>query len=345
MIGANYINKLDRKTPGQVYLWLAVAIFGTSSAIARKLIDIGSQHLVDGRNPISFCNVLFVGNLCALLVLTALHYQQLQPAMLRRVSRREWFGLLLVGILAGGVAPALIFQALAATNVNNVILVGRLELPLTLVLSVWLFQERVNRWGVIGTIGSLLGIGLTIALSSPQSSNMMMSIGQAQLGKGEGLAALAAIALSIATLVTKQRLQNIPMGLFSIVRTAIGTIVYFGAVMVLYDSNHFIDAFSPFLWQWMLIYGTIVVVLGQTLWFHGLRHTPIAVSTFVGSFTPIAGVMAAYWILGEAPTQAHYVGGAILLLSIIISQVGNRRDAQRTPIHSIDASETGFKGI
>ena len=84
------LTKLGQKIPGQVYLWLAIPIFGSSSAIVRKLTDIGSHHLVDGRNPISLCNVLFVGNLCALLVFLLLYRQQLQPAALRRVSRREW---------------------------------------------------------------------------------------------------------------------------------------------------------------------------------------------------------------------------------------------------------------
>lgn len=49
------------------------------------------------------------------------------------------------------IAPGLIFQALALTQVNNVVLVGRLEPPLTLALSVWLLRERaiVGRtiWG------------------------------------------------------------------------------------------------------------------------------------------------------------------------------------------------------
>jgi drug/metabolite transporter (DMT)-like permease len=339
-----YINLLGQRVPGQAYLWLAVAIFGASSAIASKLMEIGSEHLVHGRNPISLCNVLFVGNLCALLVLTALHHQQLRPAVLGRISRREWIGLLLVGILAGGLAPALVFQALEATSVNNVILVGRLELPLTLLLSAWLLQEKVTRWGLIGTVGSLLGIALTLALSLPESK-AMVSIGQVQLGWGEGKVALAAIALSISTLVTKLHLQRIPMGLFSIVRTATGTIVYFVVVLILFDISHFSEVFSPFLWQWMLVYGGIVVVLGQALWFQGLRHTPISVSLLVGSFTPIAGVLAAYWILGEAPTQAHYVGGSILLLSIAVGQVGNRRGVQGTPLPAIVTSEIGFKGM
>jgi drug/metabolite transporter (DMT)-like permease len=352
---ASYLTRLGQRTPGQVYLWLAVAIFGAASAIARKLTEIGSQHLVDGRNPISLCNVLFVGNLCALLILTALHYHRLHPAEIRQISRGEWLNLGIVGILAGGVAPALIFQALAITNVNNVILVGRLELPLTLLLSVWLFRERVNRWGLMGTIGSLVGIALTIALSSPQS-NAMISMGKLQLGWGESLAALAAIALSIATIITKGSLQRIPMGLYSITRTAIGTILFFGIAMVLYGIDHFMDIFSPFLWQWMLIYGAVVVVMGQALWFQGLSKTPIAIATLVGSFVPIAGIIAAYWILGEAPTKSQYIGGGVLLFSIIVSQIGDaslrdrqhrygRTDGQRPAMNAIIASGVGFRGL
>lgn len=344
MSRANYLTRLVQKTPGQAYLWLAVTIFGSSSAIARKLTEIGSQHLVNGRNPISLCNVLFVGNLCALLVLTALHHQQLRSVEIWRVSRHEWGSLILVGILAGGLAPALIFQALATTNVNNVILVGRLELPLTILLSVWLLRERVNRWGVVGTIGCLVGIALTIVLSWPQS-NVMMSVGQVKLGWGEVFAALAATVLSIAMIVTKRSLHRIPFGLYSIIRTAIGTIVFFGVAMVLYGSHHFMDAFSPFLWQWMLFYGGIIVVLGQALWFQGLKNTPIVIANLIGSCTPISGIMAAYWILGEAPTKSQYIGGSILLLSMVIGQIGDRRHSHRAPLHSIVNSVVGFKGM
>lgn len=37
-----------------------------------------------------------------------------------------------VALLAGALAPGLIFDALSRTPVNNVILIGRLEPPLTL---------------------------------------------------------------------------------------------------------------------------------------------------------------------------------------------------------------------
>ena len=337
--------RVGQKIPGQVYLWLAISIFGSSSAIVRKLTDIGSHHLVDGHNPISLCNVLFVGNLCALLVFLLLYRQQLQPVALRRVSRREWVNAIVVGTLAGGVAPALIFQALGTANVNNIILVGRLEQPLTLLLSIWLLGERINRWEKIGTIGSLMGIFLTIVLplQAAHTNKLMMSVDMVTLGWGEVFAAIAAIVLSIATVVTKRDLMQMPLGLYSVVRTAIGTIVFFCTALILYGGHHFMEAFSPFLWEWMLVYGTLIVVIGQSLWFKGLITTHVSTSALVGSFAPVAGVLAAYFILGEEPTKFQYIGGSILLISIIGSQVANRWFSRsNSPLIN---DKTGFSGM
>ena len=124
----------------------------------------------------------------ALGVFLLLYRTQLQPAAIRQVSRREWLTAIVVGILAGGVAPALIFQALGTSNVNNIILLGRLEQPLTLLLSIWLLGERINRWEKIGTIGSLMGIFLTIALlctstCAPIDSRYYVRVACAAIGK------------------------------------------------------------------------------------------------------------------------------------------------------------------
>ena len=51
-------HRLIQSIPGQAYLWLAVLIFGSSGAVTRKVTEIGSQNLINGRNPISLCNVL-----------------------------------------------------------------------------------------------------------------------------------------------------------------------------------------------------------------------------------------------------------------------------------------------
>ncbi|MGJ5675275.1 MAG: DMT family transporter [Nostochopsis sp.] len=345
-------HRLIHKIPGQIYLWLAILIFGASSAVTRKLTEIGAQNFVGGRNPISLCNVLFVGNLCGLIVLLAIYWRQWNFTALKQLSGKDWIALVALAILSGALAPGLIFQALALTNVNNIVLVGRLEPPLTLVLSVWLLKERVNFWEVVGAIIAFIGVTLTIILQSPGQA--MMNVGGFHVGIGELLAAAGAVALAVSTILGKGRLSQIPLGIYTIFRTALGTVIFFLIALMLYGKNHFMDVLSPFLWQWMFVYGAVIVVVGQSFWSKGLRASTVSVASLVGSFTPIAGILAAYLILGEAPTLAQYVGGSVILVGIFLSQVGIRCQTSRTVafsgVGSTQAEQQveagmGFKGI
>lgn len=300
---------------GQTYLWLAILIFGASSAVTRKITEIGAQNFIGGRNPISLCNVLFVGNLCALIVLIAIYWQEWNKATLKQISASNWFNLTILAILAGALAPGLIFQALALTQVNNVVLVGRLEPPLTLALSIWLLKERVNFWEVVGAIAAFIGVSLTIFLQPP-GNTMMMNAGGFHIGIGELLAAVGAAVLAVSTIISKKQLSHIPPGIYSIFRTALGTLVFFGSALVLYGSDHFMNAFSPFLWRWMFFYGLLIVVVGQSFWIKGLRASSVSMASLASSFTPIIGILAAYFILGEVPTKAQYIGGSVILFGI-----------------------------
>jgi drug/metabolite transporter (DMT)-like permease len=324
-------NRFKWMIPGQIYLWLAVLIFGAANSVTRKLTNLGAQHLIDGRNPISLCNVLFVGNLCALLVLVVLYRQQL--SFFKTLSQQQWTGLIAVAVLSGAIAPAFIFEALSLSAVNNIVLVGRLEPPFALVLSIWLLKERVNRWQLLSAIVVSVGVLLSILLQPTETVGV---------GKGEVLTALGAIALAISTILSKVGLAQVPIGLYSIVRTAFGTVVFFLLALLLYGHGHFMDVSAPFLWKWMLVYGTVIVVLGQTFWILGLQATSVSKASLISSFTPIAGVVFAYLILGEAPTMAHYIGGSVVLGGIGLSQIGSYFQKSRSV--KID-NETGFKGF
>ncbi|QDL07490.1 EamA family transporter [Brasilonema octagenarum UFV-E1] len=345
-------HRLIPRIPGQIYLWLAMLIFGTSSAVTRKLTQIGAQNFMGDRNPISLCNVLFVGNLCALIIFIAIYWRQWNLRALKQLSRKDWYCLVAIAILSGALAPGLIFQALALTQVNNVILVGRLEPPLTLALSLWLLKERVNLWEVMGAIAAFVGVILTIILQPPGQT--MMNMGGFSVGIGEILAAAAAVASGASTIIGKRSLAKIPLGIYSIFRTALGTLIFFFIALELYGSNHFMDVFSPFLWQWMFVYAAVIVVLGQFFWSMGLRASTVSMASLIGSFSPIVGILAAYFILGEAPTFAQYVGGSVILTGVLLSQIGKRQETSRTTVFSgMDSTQgeqevetgMGFKGM
>ncbi|MGV2830994.1 DMT family transporter [Myxosarcina sp. GI1(2024)] len=333
---------------GRVYLLLAILIFGAANTVTRKLVELGTQYAIDGRNPISFCNVLFVGNLCALVLLGVIYHRQWRLGLLRQLTSKQWQAMVTVAILGAAIAPTLIFMALSLTMVNNVILIGRIESPLILVLSVWLLRERVNAWVVSGAIVSFIGVTLTILLQPPENDPIAMGMG-IEIGIGELLTAIAAIFLAISTLISKVSLRQIPLGFFSSFRTLMGTIVFFIATIVLYGPSHFMDVTSPVLWQWMLVYSAVIVVGGQLFWFSGLKRSNAGEVSLASAFQPIAGILAAYLILGEVPTVAQYIGGSVILSGIVLNQIGvyrlNITEPAQQPTNKEMNEAIGFKGI
>ncbi|MDJ0599467.1 MAG: DMT family transporter [Crocosphaera sp.] len=327
---------------GRFYLLMGVTIFAVANSVTRKLTELGAQNLIDGRNPISFCNVLFVGNLCALAALSGVYYPQLKRRTFSQLSSRDWWYLLIVALLSGALVPALFFSALERTAVNNVILISRIDPPLTLCLSVIFLGAQVNRWVVSGAIVSTLGVVLTVILQPPQNDMIQMS--SFQLGVGDLMTAGAAIAAAIANILTQVSLQNIPLGFFNVIKTALGTVIFFVIALFIYGKDHFMDISSPLLWQWMIVYGTIIVVVGQLCWFAGLKRTNASEVSLANSFNPIAGVLAAFLILGETPTAAQYIGGLVILLGIICNQIGIVQQNNLSEDNHISSS-VGFKGL
>jgi len=342
---ATKIANFRDKIPARAYLLLAVIIFATASSIVRQLTQIGEQNPIAGKNPISFCNVLFVGNIVALMVLVAIYGKHWHISNIKKLSGKHWLGLSATAILSVALAPSLTFMALSQTTVNNVVLIGRIETPLILALSVILLGERVNRWVVTGAAVSFVGVILTILLQQPAGDMGEMGMGFT-VGKGELMALKGAVALAISTIISKVTLKQIPLGIFSIFRTAVGTAVFAAIVVQMYGVNHFVTVFSPLLWQWMLFYGGVIVVGGQLLWFNGLKKAGASDVSMATSFSPIAGILAAYLLLGELPTTAHYIGGSLILAGIAINQIGLRQKIApiEVKVKNMDM-EAGFKGV
>lgn len=342
----NFIQRI----PGRAYLIIGVLIFAAANSVTRQLTVLGSQYLIEGRNPISFCNVLLVGNVWALMILILIYYQELRGGIFKQFSSKDWLALSGVALLSGALAPALFFAGLERTMVNNVILISRIEPPLTLALSVWLLHERINRWVLLGAILSFLGVGLTLLI--PSAKTEMIEMAGFQIGIGELMVAGGAIAAAIATIISKFCLQNIPLGVFSIYRTFLGSLIFFSIVLKLFGWHHFMDVFSPVVWQWMFFYSAVIVVGGQFCWFMGLKKTSASEVSFANSFHPIAGILAAYLILGEVPNPAQYIGGSVIILGIIFNQIGIARVPTESPslppsdqsAEQLDRS-VGFKGI
>ena len=335
---------------GHFYLWTATLVFAASSALTRKLNLIGHEHLIEGRNPISLCNILFVGNLCALGVMISLFSKDWQWEKVKKIRPRDWFSLSLIGLISGALVPALVFTALDQTTVTNVVIISRLEVPISLVLSIFILGIRINRYTLFGAIASLLGVIITAWLS-PHVVASMMGTTSFKMGTGEVLVAISAIILAIANLLTKIYLKTVPLGIFSVMRTGIGTIVFFIIAQILYGPHHFMDVFSPFLWGWVMVYSLIIVVVGQLCWFNAQKISTFAELTLATSIQPIISIVMAFIILSEIPKIPQFVGGSILLVGIALSAIGTLRDTKKTSMimemkpSNFMPMESDFRGV
>jgi drug/metabolite transporter (DMT)-like permease len=309
--------------PAQVYLWLGVLIFGASSSVTRKLTQIGAQQSINGHNPISLCNVLFVGNLCALGVMILLYRRQLNWTDVKKITRSQWGYLTIVTLFAGALGPAAVFHALSITPVNTIILLGRLELPLDLLASKFILKEDLTRYQTMGAVVVAIGILISVLGNRSGVSRLM------GLGLGELLTIGSAFLFSTSKIIGKRKLLPVPPGIAMTFRTGFGSVIFFFLALKLYGAGHFAEVLSPFLWQWMLVYGAIIVVVGQFFWTKGFRETPVAVSALVSCFSPVVSMVCAYWILAEVPTTAQILGGSLLLLGLLISQ-------RRHPINQLE---------
>jgi drug/metabolite transporter (DMT)-like permease len=337
------MNRYFSRIPGQAYLWIAILIFGASNSVTRKLTEVGATQFMNGHNPISLCNVLFVGNVCALGLMLLVYHHQLTAENFGKISKVEWVNLTIVAILSGAIAPAAIFRALALSPVNNIILLGRLEVPLIIILSRIVLQERLNRYQKVGAFVVLVGIVVAVIGDRSDLSKSGLAI-----GTGEILTIIAAVVSAIATLINKQKLSDIPVGIYGIFRTGLGSIVFFVFAIILYGTGHFAEMFSPFLWQWMLVYGGMIVVVGQSLWIKGSRESSLTVATIASCFHPIAGMLFAYWILAELPTMLQIIGSMILLAGLLLSQIKSDRQPeifQAPELRPGDRDGGGFSGF
>src|SRR6056297_3747497 len=307
---------------GAALAWAAVVIFAAGNSIVSLLAEIGAQNRVMGRNVITFCNLLFVGSLMSIVPMGFMFWREWTLENLRRLTRFNWMILTLSAFLRSALTPGLFFYALEHTTVTNVVLVGRIEPPL-FVLAAWLIlREEFEPWAFVAGLVALCGAVLMLWLNGG---------GGFEIGKGEIGALLATFSYIASTLVARTGLRGIPLGIYAIYRTVVGTIFYFFLAIYLFGPMHFQDVFHPLVWEYVWIYALIVVIGGQFAWALALKHARSGDVSLATSFSPLAGILIAMVLLGEEPGPGLLPGGALILAAIGVGQVGRlrRRKAER----------------
>ncbi len=291
-------------------LILAIILAALATPIVKWLLVHGGKLGISNINAISFCNILFVGNLCSGLVVLVYFGWEVIWRQLRELSVKT--GLLLMSNLFIGtvLAPIFLYIALETTMVTNLVLLTRIEAVVYSVLGVLLFRDTISRMNWIGLIVITVG---TITLALIQ--------GGGKLTHGDGLGILAGILYAVGSSLGRSILKHTSISVFIFSRNLLGGIIFYWLGIYLYGPNHFAEAFSAELWLVMTVYAVLVVVLGQITWFRAIGSLSSGIVSVWSTLTPILGIFFAYLLLHEVPDMSQWMAAAVIVGGMAISQI------------------------
>ena len=138
---------------GPLALMLGMTVYAASSPFFKLIKKITDKDLVTDPlgnkfNAVSACNILFMGNFLQAITSSIVFRRDMTTAKLRAVTYQQWRGLVLVTVVQSTFARFGELYALEMTseaNVNALLLVGRLEPPVTFLLTLAVFDRKKSQ--------------------------------------------------------------------------------------------------------------------------------------------------------------------------------------------------------
>ena len=65
--------------------------------------------------------------------------------------------------------------------------------------------------------------------------------------------------------------------------------------------------------------------LAWLLWLYALQHLPAGIASMTSLLAPVIGVLAAWWQLGENPSQGEIIGMTLIGVSLLIISLNSMR--------------------
>jgi drug/metabolite transporter (DMT)-like permease len=189
----------------------------------------------------------------------------------------------------------------------------------TALLGGFLIRERVSPRGWLAILGAVLGMAL-ITFAQPISG---APAGDAL--KGNLLALLAALLASLYTLAARRLRQKTPVVPFMFVVHVSGS-VFLGIIIAVTGVN--LVHYSPQTWNGLILLGLIPTFVGHTLLTYSVGHLPAFVVNASILGEPVGATLMAALIFAERPSLFTLLGGAIVIVCILVIVLERAKHAE-----------------
>jgi len=298
--------------PPQLLLVTSRALQALATPIIALLISTAAGLGAEVQSAISFCNVLFIGNLCASLLVASLFGPRRIAHELRELSALHWLEVLVFAGLAA-LLSTLIFLALRTTSVTNAVLLARLGPVLYALAAALLIGPAIRRNEWLGF--GFIGVGLLC----------LVFVGSGfEVRQGDILILCSAVVYTLVTLLSRHLLGQTDLPALVFARNFFSTLIFCAIALVLFGPHHFMDAFYGPLWVLMAVYALVVIVASQFLWYRSIGVlAPASVARWT-VMTPALAMSYAFFLNGEHPSASQLVALALVSAGLLVSALGRR---------------------
>ncbi len=253
----------------------------------------------------------------ALLVLLPFVLAQLKVDW--SVGRKHWKLFAATGFLSTTCYNALQYLALITSSPINIALITAAGPIFTLLVGRAFFSAHIGRAAALGAALSLLGVAWVLVRGEIQN------LAQVEFVSGDLFMLLAIALWSVYTWLLRDRPKE--MSGYSVLALQMLWGLVFAVPMVLAEVVW--GGYPPIQWGVQTVGMVVYVALGPALlayicWQRAVALTGSQLPMFFLNLTPVFAAILAVLLLGEFPTSYHFIGLALIVFGIVLS---NRSDS------------------
>lgn len=221
-------------------------------------------------------------NLTAAVFLTSLILVLRKLPELKKLSKKDWLRLVLIGFVGGSIPFLLFFKGLSLTKASSAAFIHKTLFVWIALLALPILKEKLSKLQILAL--AILGLGAYLFVSPSFS-----------FGYGEILALMATFLWAVENIIAKITLKNISAFTLGWARMFFGSLflmVYLGFTGNLAQ----LFVFSGEKLLWLLFVGAILFGY-VTTWYSALKRAPATVvSAVLVLAAPITGILNAVFI-------------------------------------------------
>lgn len=256
-------------------------------------------------NPYIFT---WLKNLTVVFLLTGLFFVFKDWSLLKTLTRKQWFLLIMIGLVGGSIPFLLFFKGLSLTAAAKGAFLHKTMFIYVTVLALVFLKEKVDRRFLLGGLMLILA-NLLLLKRIPYSIN-----------QGDLLIFLAALFWAAESIISKYVLKSLPGRTVAWARMFFGSLFIF-IFLLTTGQLSFLGGINLGQISWVMI--TSLILFGYVMtWYSGLKYIPVSravVILLLGS--PITTLIS---LISGSQISLQEILSGVLIVSGVILVIGFR---------------------